>query len=153
MVVQIDTREKAKAIRQIIRTFETKGVKHFTSKLLVGDYMNMDNPRVIVDRKQNLLEVCNNLCQDHDRFRAELLRAKDVGIKLIVLIEHGDEINSLEDVIFWENPRREKSPKAINGDRLYKIMRTVERKYGCTFAFCDKQSTGEEIIKWLTMDG
>lgn len=153
MVIQIDTREKARAIRQIVRTFDAAGIKHYTSKLLVGDYMSLDNPYVIVDRKQNLLEVCNNVCQDHDRFMAELLRAKDVGIKLIVLVEHGEGINSLEDVIFWENPRREKSPKAINGDRLYKILQTVERKYGCTFAFCDKRHTGEEIIRWLTTDG
>lgn len=153
MVIQIDTREKAKAIRQILRTFDSKGIDHVSSKLLVGDYMNMDNPKIIVDRKQNLLEVCSNVCQDHERFRAELLRAKRYDIQLIVLVEHGDGIECLEDVIFWENPRRAKSPKAINGDRLYKIIRTLERKYGCQFAFCDKRNTGEEILKWLQKDG
>ena len=149
MVIQIDTREKQKAIKQILRTFDEAGIKHYSSKLLVGDYMSMDNPRLIVDRKQNLLEVCNNVCQDHERFRAELIRAKDIGIKLVVLVEHGEGIESLEDVIFWQNPRLSKSPKAINGDRLYKILRTIERKYGCTFAFCNKKDTGTEIIKWL----
>ena len=150
MVIQIDTREKAKAIRQIVRTFDNEGIGHFSSKLFVGDYMNIDNPRIIVDRKQNLLEVCSNVCQDHQRFRAELIRAKECGIRLVILVEHGEGIESMEDVIFWENPRRAKSPKAINGDRLYKIMRTIERKYGCRFAFCDKRHTGKEIIKWLT---
>lgn len=153
MVVQIDTREKARAIRQIIRTFDAKGVKHYTSKLFVGDYMALDNPKVIVDRKQNLLEVCNNVCQDHERFRQELKRAADCGIKLIILVEHGEGIASLEDVIFWENPRLAKSPKALTGERLYKILRTVERKYGCVFAFCDKRDTGKEIMKWLARDG
>ena len=153
MVIQIDTREKARAIKQIIRTFDAAGVKHYTSKLLVGDYMSLDNPKVIVDRKQNLLEVCNNVCQDHERFRAELKRAMDCGIKLIVLVEHGEGIASLEDVIYWQYPRLAKSPKAISGERLYKIMRTIERKYGCVFAFCDKRDTGKEIIKWLQTDG
>lgn len=153
MVIQIDTREKQKAIRQIIRTFDAKGVKHYTSKLFVGDYMALDNPRVIVDRKQNLLEVCNNVCQDHERFRAELKRAADYGIKLIILVEHGEGIASLEDVIFWQNPRLARSPKAISGERLYKTMRTIERKYGCKFAFCDKKDTGVEILRWLAMDG
>lgn len=153
MVVQIDTREKARAIRQIIRTFDAKGVKHYTSKLFVGDYMALDNPKVIVDRKQNLLEVCNNVCQDHERFRAELKRAADCGIKLIILVEHGEDIASLEDVIFWQNPRLAKSPKAISGERLYKTMRTIERKYGCKFAFCQKKDTGVEILRWLAMDG
>lgn len=149
MVIQIDTREKARAIKQIVRTFDAAGVKHYTSKLLVGDYMSLDNPKVIVDRKQNLLEVCNNVCQDHERFRAELKRATDCGIKLVVLIEHGEGIASLEDVIYWQNPRLAKSPKAISGERLYKIMRTIERKYGCVFAFCDKRDTGKEIIRLL----
>ena len=153
MVIQVDTREKAKAIKQILRTFDAEGIKYYSSKLIVGDYMNMDNPRLIVDRKQNLLEVCNNVCQDHERFRAELIRAKEIGIKLVILVEHGEGIESLEDVIFWQNPRLSKSPKAINGDRLYKIMRTIERKYGCAFAFCNKQNTGKEIIRWLTTDG
>jgi len=149
MVIQIDSREKAKSIRQIIRTFDANGVKHFTSKLFVGDYMSMDNPKVIVDRKQNLLEVCSNLCQEHERFRAELIRAKEYGIKLIILVEHGEGVASLEDVIFWQNPRLAISPKAISGERLYKTMRTIERKYGCRFAFCNKRDTGKEIIKWL----
>ena len=152
MVIQIDTREKARAIRQILKTFDANGVKHVTSKLFVGDYMNLDHPKLIVDRKQNLLEVCNNVCQDHDRFRAELIRAREVGIKLVVLVEHGEGVASLEDVIFWNNPRLVTSPKALTGERLYKIMRTVERKYGITWAFCDKKDTGKEIIKWLTSE-
>ena len=54
MDIQIDTREKQRAIRKILKTFDDNGVKHFSSKLLVGDYMSLDNPRLIIDRKQNL---------------------------------------------------------------------------------------------------
>lgn len=150
MIIQVDTREKQKAIQQILKTFNAKGIKHVSSKLIVGDYMNLDNPKTVVDRKQNLIEVCSNVCQDHARFRAELNLAKECEIQLIILIEHGYGIDSLEDVIFWENPRLAESPKAITGDRLYKIMRTIEKKYGVIFAFCDKEHTGEEIIRWLT---
>ncbi len=149
MIIQVDTREKAKAIRQIMRTFDAQGIKHVPSKLYVGDYMNMDNPHLVVDRKQNLLEVSNNVCQDHERFRAELKRAAECEIKVIVLVEHGEGIASLEDVIFWQNPRLATSPKAMTGERLYKILRTLQRKYGCEFAFCEKKDTGKEIIKWL----
>lgn len=152
MVIQIDTREKAKAIKQIVRTFDDNRIRHYTSKLFVGDYMSLDNPKLIVDRKQNLLEVCSNVCQDHDRFRAELKRAAECGIKLIILVEHGEGVASLEDVIFWQNPRLATSPRALTGERLYKILRTIERKYGCTFAFCEKADTGREIIR-LLQDG
>lgn len=149
MIIQVDTREKSKAIRQILRTFDQLGVKHVSSKLLVGDYMNLDNPKIVVDRKQNLLEVCSNVCQDHTRFRAELNLAKECGIKLIVLVEHGYGIESLEDVIFWHNPRLAESPKALTGEQLYKTLRTIERKYGCAFAFCTKSQTGKEIVRLL----
>lgn len=153
MVIQVDTREKQKAIRQILRTFDQLGIKHVSSKLLVGDYMSLDNPRIVVDRKQNLLEVCANVCQDHTRFRAELNLAKECGIRLIILIEHGYGIESIEDVIFWKNPRLAESPKALDGVKLYKIMRTMERKYGCSWAFCEKRKTGEEIVRLLTEEG
>ena len=160
MIIQIDSREKAKAIQKIIEEFDRQGIKHPVSKLMVGDYMNYDNPRVIVDRKQNLTEVCSNVCQDHDRFRRELVLAKENGIQLIILCEHGKDIKSLEDVIFWKNPRSEKRKKidgkwqtvqtnAMKGDVLYKILTTLEDKYGVRFEFCDKDETGKKIVEIL----
>ena len=106
MDIQIDSREKARAIRKIVKTFDDNGVNHFSSKLLVGDYMSLDNPRLIIDRKQNLQELCGNVCQQHERFKRELLKAMDAGIQLIILIEHGKDIKSIEDVYFWKNPRK-----------------------------------------------
>ncbi len=163
MVIQIDSREKSRAIKKIIEAFDQCEIKHPVSKLLVGDYMNYDNPRLVVDRKQNLSEVCCNVCQDHERFRRELIRANENGIKIVFLIEHGKGIEKLEDVIWWDNPRRwkrrknsetgiweEVETKAMTGEVLYKILRTQERKYGCKFLFCDKSETGNEIIRILS---
>jgi len=147
--IQIDSREKAKAIKKIITEFDYQGIMHYTSKLYVGDYMNLDNPRLVVDRKQNLTEVCSNVCQDHERFRTELIRAQEAGIQVVILVEHGGAIEKLEDVIWWNNPRLKKSPKAITGERLYKILLTLERKYGCRFLFCKKEDTGKKIIELL----
>ena len=163
MIIQIDSREKAKAIQKIIAEFDRQGIKHPVSKLMVGDYMNYDNPRVIVDRKQNLTEVCSNVCQDHERFRRELVLAKENGIQLIILCEHGKDIKSLEDVIFWKNPRSEKRKKidgkwqtvqtnAMKGDVLYKILTTLEEKYGVRFEFCDKDETGKRIVELLEIE-
>lgn len=162
MIIQIDSREKARAITKIIEEFDSRGITHPISKLLVGDYMNYDNPRLIIDRKQNLSELCSNVCQDHDRFRKELIRAKENEIKLVFLTEHGKGINGLEDVIWWENPRRWKrrrntetgrwediETKAMEGETLYKILCSMERKYGCEFRFCEKKDTGREIIRIL----
>lgn len=160
MVIQIDTREKARAIKKVIAAFDSAGVRHYTSKLYVGDYMNLDNPKIIVDRKQNLLELCGNVCQEHERFRRELIRAQENEIQLIILVEHGDPIYSLQDVRFWQNPRRKKrikkngvwqtvSTKAMSGIVLHKILRTMETKYGVRFEFCDKEETGIRIMELL----
>lgn len=161
MVIQIDSREKERAITKIVAEFDQHKIKHPVSKLLVGDYMNYDNPRLIVDRKQNLIELCNNVGQEHDRFRRELIRAMENEIKLVFLVEHGEGITKLEDVIWWDNPRSVKRVRgdngrwkdietnAMQGDVLYKILCTTQRKYGCRFLFCDKEETGRRIIELL----
>lgn len=164
MDIQIDSREKASAIRKIIKTFDDNGVKHFSSKLLVGDYMSLDNPRLIIDRKQNLQELCGNVCQQHERFKRELLKAIDAGIQLVILVEHGPEIKSLEDVYFWKNPRKHEvrwrtvdgkreryveSAKAVDGCQLYKSLCTIRDRYNVRFEFCEKKDTGKEIIRIL----
>lgn len=160
MTIQVDSREKQRAIKKILATFDSSGVKYYISKLWTGDYMSLDNPRLIIDRKQNLSEICNNVTQDHTRFRNELIRAKENGIKLIILCEHGNGICSLPDLIFWNNPRAKKrvkvdgkwtdvEVKAMKGDVLYKILNTLQEKYGCEFLFCDKKDTGKRILEIL----
>ena len=164
MDIQIDSREKARAITKIIKTFDENGVNHFSSKLLVGDYMNLDNPRLIIDRKQNLQELCGNVCQQHERFKKELIKAMQANIQLIVLVEHGPDVKSIEDVYFWQNPRkhevrwrmvngrREKyvvSAKAVDGNQLYKSLCTIRDRYNVRFEFCEKKDTGRKIIELL----
>ena len=168
MDIQIDSREKAKAIKKIIKTFDEEDVKHFSSKLLVGDYMSLDNPRLIIDRKQNLQELCGNVCQQHERFRRELLKAMDAGIQLVILVEHGSDIRCLEDVYFWQNSRKHEirwknvngkkekyvvSAKAVDGKQLYKSLCTIRDRYNVRFEFCEKKDTGKEIIRILSMGG
>ena len=153
LTIQIDSREKAKAIKKIIEEFNNQKVTYYTSKLYVGDYMSLDNPKMVIDRKQNMNEICGNLCsnkEEHERFTRELKRAQEVGIKVVILVEHGHGIKTLEDVKLWVNPRGVYSPKACQGDRLFKTMTTVQNKYGCTFLFCSKLETGKRIVDILS---
>lgn len=164
MQIQIDSREHKKELARIQGQLQALGVDYFISKLYVGDYMSLDNPRVVIDRKKDLLELCGNVCQQHERFRSELIRAKEHNIKLIILVEHGEDIKSLEDVFFWQNPRNKptkwivkdghpvKVPEkggAVQGEQLYKSLCTIRDRYGVTFKFCDKESTGAEIVRLL----
>lgn len=149
MVIQIDTREKARAITKIVSYFDKNNINHISSKLYVGDYMSLDNPKTVVDRKQNLLEVANNVCQDRKRYVSEIKKACAAGIKLIFLIEHSKNIKTLEDVKYWVNPRLKTSPMAVSGERLYKILSVLENTYGVKYCFCQKSETGERIIELL----
>ena len=148
-MIQIDSREKQKAIQKILHEFDSQGTMYVTSKLYVGDYMNFDNPRLVIDRKQNLQELCRNVCQDHKRFIGEIKRAKEAGIKLVFLCEHGNKIQTLSDVEEWVNPRLKISKMAVSGERLYKILSTIQCKYGVKFLFCSKDQTGKKILELL----
>lgn len=150
MQIQIDTREHASERDRIEAQLDAVGVQHFRSKLYVGDYMSLDNPRKVIDRKKDLGELCSNVTQQHERFRAELVRAKENGIQVIILCEHGGNIRQLEDVFFWENPRRRHSPKATSGAQLFRSLCTMRDRYGVQFAFCDKRQTGKEIVRLLS---
>lgn len=150
LTIQVDTREKPKAIEKIMAYFDQIGARVIRSKLYVGDYAFLCNPYLVIDRKQNLSELCNNVVQDHKRFTDELKRAGEVGINVVVLVEHGTEIKSIEDVPKWVNPRLKESPLAVSGERLYKILKAIEYSYNCRFVFCDKRQTGRRIVEILT---
>jgi hypothetical protein len=149
MEIQIDSREKPRAISRIINTFDRRGINYFVSKLPVGDYISLDNARLSIDRKQNLLEICNNVSTDQKRFIAELKRAEQMGIKLIILCEHGCGIERLEDVMYWKNPRLSESPLAVSGERLFRKLTAISKAHDVRFEFCTKAQTGDRIIELL----
>ena len=149
MDILIDSREKARAIKRITAEFDRREINYTISKLLVGDYVTFDNSRLVIDRKQNLSEIYQNLCHDFTRFERELNRAQKFKIKIIILCEHGGGIRSLEDVVHWQNPQLEKTPYAWDGRKLYREMLKIKSKYNVDFVFCDKKSTGQVILELL----
>lgn len=148
MQIQIDSREKSRAIKKIVAEFDRQDVKYFVSKLYVGDYINMERPLVIIDRKQNIAEIAQNATSDHKRMKRELERLDEMGGKMYFLIEQdmidGKPITCLEDVMLWE-------PKfgAIIGERVYRILRAWQYRHNIEYVFCNKRNTGKEIIRIL----
>ena len=153
MVIIVDTREKPRAITRILAEFDRHGVKVVRRALNFADYFNPAAPDRIIDRKQNLLEVAGNVVQQRARFLREVERCNRAGCHMIVLIEHSQRIRKLEDVIGWKNPRLKVSPLAVSGDRLFRIMKAMEIKYGIEWQFCGKAQTGKRIIELLRSDG
>lgn len=152
MVIVCDTREKPRAIRNILAEFERKGVTVVRRALTFADYWNPDRPDVTVDRKQNLSEVAANVTTDRKRFVREIERCNRAGCHLIILVEHSNRIRCLKDVIGWKNPRLKESPYAVSGERLFRIMKAMELYYGIEWQFCNKQSTGRRIIELIGSD-
>ena len=146
MVIQVDTREQK--YDHIIRYFDSHDIKWVRSKCVVGDYVNLENPMVVIDRKKDLQEVAGNVCQQHERFIRELELAKELGYKMIILVEE-PTIVTLPNVCSWYNWRRKKNPKAVDGKTLYKIMFTISQKYGVEWQFTSKEKCAERIIELL----
>lgn len=148
MQIQIDSREKSRAIKKIIEEFEQQNVKYFVSKLYVGDYVNLENPLVFIDRKQSIAEIAQNATSGHARVKRELERLKKIGGKMYFLIEQdrigSKRIKSLDDIMLW-------TPKfgTINGMQIYKVLRAWLAKYDIEYVFCGKKNTGKEIIRLL----
>lgn len=98
--------------------FAENGIEVRRTKLYVGDYTLPDNQSVCIDSKKDIQELIGDICgKQHERFRAECERAKEAGIKLIVLVENEDGyldkqrtiynnvVRSIKDLHSWKNPR------------------------------------------------
>ena len=149
-MIIVDTREKPRAVVKILAEFDRHGVAYVRRALNFADYADPEKmPGIVIDRKQNLLEVAYNCVQDRKRFVREIERCNRAGCHLVVLVEHGGQIRQLTDVIRWKNPRLKESPLAVSGDRLFRIMKAMEGYYGIEWQFCDKRQTGKRIIEIL----
>ena len=146
----IDTREKPKAITNILKTFDAAGIKYESSKLLFGDYMDWNRPGLVVDRKRNIAELAKNVTVELKRFTAELDRAKAAGAVLVILVEQnrykaGDRwrsVERIEDLMLWANPH-----SSIQGEKVYRTLAALQYKYNIIVKFCDRRRTGREILK------
>lgn len=148
MLILEDTRNKPEKNAHIRHQLEELGYKVDRTKIYCGDYTWATNQSVCIDTKQNLQELVGNVIQQHDRFRSECIRAKEAGIKLIILIVE-PKVSCLADVFGWYNPRLRFSKKATTGRQLGKIMYSMREKYGVEFEFCKKDVVGKRIIELL----
>lgn len=148
-IILEDTRNQAGKHENVHRQLKAMGFEVVRTKLAVGDYTLPTDQSVCIDTKKDLPELVNNVCQGHDRFIRELSLAKRLGINLVVLCEHGNHINDLSDVNRWVNPRLRVSKLALSGPRLFKVLYSIQCKYGVPFLFCDPSMTGERIVQLL----
>ena len=155
MVLIEDTRQQTGKHKNIEAYCRKHGIEVVRKKCEVGDYME-PNGTVSVDTKQDLLELCKDvMSNDHRRFRAECVRAMEMGIRLIILVE---EIPPFGDVAMWEVPRWKSSneyhrygdPMTLVDPRTFKkALKTMTVKYGVQFRFCTRRQCPSRVIKYL----
>ena len=131
----------------MLKYFETHGIAYRVATMGTADYMMEDSPLPVrVDRKQNLSELAHNLMsRDKGRFYREIRRAREAGIRLYIVCEHGKGIESIEDVGRWENPYGK-----VTGKTLREAIFRCSIGYGCEFIFCNRRQTGKIIYDILT---
>lgn len=146
MVIIEDTRNQIGKHEALNKQLTEMGHTIVRSKLFVGDYAEAKNQSVCIDTKQDILELAGNICgKQHTRFREECIRAMCAEIRLIILIEEETSIPQ------WESPknRQNRALTQVKGETLFKAMITMHRKYGVTFAQCNKKDTARKIIELL----
>lgn len=149
MVILEDTRNKPSKNKHIREQLEELGYKVERSKIYCGDYTWAIDQKVCIDTKQDLQEVVSNVVHDHERFRAECVRANEAGIQLVILI-CDPKIKDLSQVFGWYNPRLRYSKKATTGVQLGKILYSMREKYGVQFQFATKDNLGRRIVELLS---
>ena len=144
----IDTREKTRAIQNIIKTLDDANIIHESTKLLFGDYRDWNRPDIVIDRKQNIAELAKNCTIEHDRFKREMEKAQKAGATLVILVEQnryksGDKwihVDDISDLLLWDSPHT-----TIRGEKVFRVLRSWQSKYPIRVEFCDKRSTGKRI--------
>ena len=168
MILLEDTRQQAGKHDIKHKWFEEHGIEIRRCRLYVGDYTLPTNQSICIDTKQSLQEIIGNFQSQHERFRSELLRSKEAGIKLYVLVENDFQwisqkknifntpVRCIKDLYRWKNPRafifkggKQAYPNCAKGAWLAKCCTTCEEKYGCKFLFCKSEESAEIILKIL----
>ncbi|MEG2229961.1 MAG: ERCC4 domain-containing protein [Bacilli bacterium] len=143
-IIICDTREKHNLT--ILKYFDKVGKDYIISKLDAGDYMLYKRPEVIIDKKDNLLELCGNLTQtkEHERIKRELSRAKENGCRRFIFLVCDSHIHVLSDVKTWSNINTR-----VSGETLYKVLKTMIERYEFEVVFCGRKDFGKNIIEIL----
>lgn len=143
-LIIIDSREKGH--KKIMEYFDKVGQDYIISKLDAGDYMIYKNYTTIIDKKDGLLELANNLCHssEHQRINREIARARELGCKNFIFLIQDSGIETLDDIKNWKSRHTK-----VKGETLLKIMATMKKRYGVRFVIAPRKDMGARIIKLL----
>lgn len=152
-LIVVDTREKGH--KKILEYFDEVKQDYIPSKLEAADYMIFKDYSILIDRKDNIEEVCKNLCnkKEHQRVIREVERAKLLGCKRFIFLIQSPKLpnkneakyKTLSDVCKFWSPYTK-----IKGITLYKIMKTFAEHHDVEYIFATQETMAQSIIDILT---
>ena len=110
-----------------------------------GEVINFQD-KVVIERKADLNELCCNFFDKKDeegktRLERELDRAKEQGIKVILLVEVDNMHSKILSSKYFRHDKASKvSPASFNA-----ILRSLQAKYGISIEYCKKEDSARLI--------
>ena len=102
MKIICDSREQKN--QHILKHFQKNNIEYKIKKVDEGDYKIEGQDNICIERKATLQEITSNIIQP--RFKRELEKEKQKGVKLVVLIENSSGINSIDEI-----PKKKKNQR------------------------------------------
>ena len=159
--VIIDSREKV--FNHITNIWEEKGIEYHIFKkedsMKVGDYsIAIKTPtgevivfrdKIVIERKSDLSELVGNFTgakdeEGNSRIVREFIRAKEKGIKVLLLIEDLQGYNKAINGYLREDKPSKKNPKAFIA-----MLFTYQARYNFDIVFIDKKNSASYIYNYL----
>ena len=102
--------------------------------------------KIVIERKKDLNELCCNLFDKKDsegltRFERELKRAKEQGIKVILLVETEDMHSK---ILSSKHFRYDKASK-VAPQAFYAMLHSLASRYNVSIWYCDKKDSARLI--------
>ena len=146
MTIIIDSREQVND--WITDYLDARLIPYISKKLDYGDYSIMlpkceeygiaediyFTDKLVIERKNSLEELCNNLTKDRNRFVRELERAK--GCKFVLMIES----SSYADIVYHRYASEFKPQSFVA------TLATYQARYGIEVCYVDRKCSGNYIL-------
>lgn len=151
MIIKMDTREKQGKKDHILKYLAKHDIDVERIKLFVGDYCIKGEEQVVIDLKQNIHELAQDMFCDKIRFEKECIRAKNNNILLIFLIEEKFDKDKL---LKWRSKTNVNGKRFMNvyGWQIYNEMKRYIQLFDVKFRCCHKLSTGKTIVDILVQE-
>lgn len=152
MQIIVDTREQPS--KRAEKRYQSFSVPYKRQTLSYGDYtynFNLPNGyplydeketikgHVVIERKQDLVELSQCFCQSRERFEREFERAKENNASIYLLVEDAS----------WENLINGKYATRFNSKAFFASITAWMARYDIKIIFCKSETSGKMIREIL----